>query len=159
MARANSIKKILPYAKERAYVDFCPEQIIALKWLYTHKIVPNLEHSRATSKSLIKMWEKILVINFHIVDFEKSGINFGFTYHKEDNLFTAKEINELRKSFIDSKYIPSADQEIFHQIMLKTNELKNKLNRKLILLEYFFLHYSILFGIKFILILRRIISK
>ena len=127
------IKKFLPYAKKNAYVDFCPEQIVALKWLYAHKIVPNLEHSRGTSASLIKMWEKILCANFHIIDYQKCGINFGFTYQKEYNLFTAKEINALRKSIIDGQHTLFSDYKyLFSRIFLNNNGLR-KIYQKLIL--------------------------
>ena len=139
LSRNELIRQFLPNADNKVLDGFVPEQIIALRWLKANQTEFNLKDERTVSISLIKIWEEILIVNFHIIDFEKSGINFEFKYKKDDSIYSAKEIRELRKRFIYDLYLPTTWLNILkNTIIFKVRKINSawEIERKINFLVY-----------------------
>jgi WavE lipopolysaccharide synthesis len=81
-----------------------PEQSLCIRWLKNHGINISLNSPTDLTFNLLKTWESVLVKNFHIVDFDKTGIIFPPHFYNSaygpDTLLTDDDISEIEGFYV-----------------------------------------------------------
>jgi hypothetical protein len=60
---------------------YTPEQSLCIRWLKKHGINIALKIASQINKELLKIWESIIIENFHIVNYDRSGIIFPYHFY------------------------------------------------------------------------------
>lgn len=78
-----------------------PEQSLCIRWLRKHGVDVSLKTPTHISAEYLKTWENTLVNNFHVIDYEKSGIKFPVHFYNAAygvrSLMTSQELRSIYK--------------------------------------------------------------
>ncbi|MFN3455344.1 MAG: hypothetical protein ACK41T_10330 [Pseudobdellovibrio sp.] len=77
------------------------------RWLRKNGVTVELSTPTHINSRLLKIWEDVLIRNFHIIDFEKSGILFPYHFYSSvygsETLLTSAQLNELSLKILNQK--------------------------------------------------------
>jgi hypothetical protein len=78
-----------------------PEQAIIIGWLKRSGFKIALDHVCHVTSSMLMLWEKILVNNFNVIDWQDSGIHFPVRFlntgYSLKTVYSSAEIKRIKK--------------------------------------------------------------
>lgn len=91
-------------------IKLVPEQLLTLGWLRKHKLAPNVPTRHSGDAGLLELWERILVNNFHVIDYEDSGIDYPKRFVQDQYMarhnFSEQQVSQLRSTVFGLNYGP-----------------------------------------------------
>ena len=100
-------KKNVLFRYSSSCFKYHPEQSMCTRWLNKHGFDIHLKGPSQISYDLFKIWEKVLINNFHIVDYEKSGIKFPHHFYNSaygtKSLLTNSNLKKISNKLVQNK--------------------------------------------------------
>jgi len=102
--RHRKLPKFRVFGYFAGYTSFSqvPEQTLTLCWLKKHGYEIQLPHACYTTYPLFKLWEQLLTDHFHVLNWQRSGVEyperFHYSFYTRHANYTEEDLDGVRSS-------------------------------------------------------------